>query len=201
MPDTAPRLLPLRARDQVALLVDELPALPATVVATAHQEATLVLTSAPLPARMLHRRRATLERSHEGARFRGEGRLAMVAGRRGRVLEDTVLFHFGGEPRRAHVRRPAVLPVTLVPMAAPAPPSRALTIDVSAGGALVRSGAPLDRGEEVQLHLQLPDEELPVPAAGAVVRRTASGLLGVRLDRMRATDRELVLRWIAAQQR
>ena len=68
-------------------------------------------------------------------------------------------------------------------------------------GALLRSGSALDRGAEVQVHLQLPGEELPIPAAGAVVRRTDNGLLGVRLDRMRDADRELVDRWIRGQRR
>ena len=31
------------------------------------------------------------------------------------------------------------------------------------------------------------------------MRRTDDGLLGVRLDRMRDADRELVLRWVAGQ--
>jgi hypothetical protein len=46
------------------------------------------------------------------------------------------------------------------------------------------------------MHLQLPGEELPIPAAGAVVRRTDDGLLGVHLDKMRPHDRKLVDEWI-----
>jgi PilZ domain len=206
-----PEMLPLRARDRVALYVEDLPALPATVVGTDSAAATLLLGDGALPARMLHRRRAALERALDGRRFRGVGTLAMAVGRRGAVREDTVVFHFGealaaaapaGVPqRRALPRTPAVLPVTLVPLTAPVAPARALTLDVSPGGALVRSGATLDRGAEVHLHLQLPGEELPVPAAGAIVRRTAEGLLGVRLDRMRPADRALVEQWLRAQAR
>jgi PilZ domain len=202
-----PEMLPLRAHDPVALLVEDLPALTATVVGTDAGAATLLLGDGALPARMLHRRRAAVERAHDGRRFRGVGTLAMAVGRRGHVREDTVIFHFGealagaaapaGLPqRRALPRTPAVLPVTLVPLTAPIAPARALTLDVSTGGALVRSGATLDRGAEAHLHLQLPGEELPVPAAGAIVRRTAEGLLGVRLDRMRPADRALVERWL-----
>ena len=193
------RMLPLRARDRVALYVDELPGFPATVVATSRDEATLLLGPGAMPARMLHRRRALVERHHDGRRFRGEGTLAMTAGRFGAVLDDTVVLHFGSAQRRAEPRMPAVLPVTLVPMTQPVPPARALTLDLTTGGVLVRSGAALDPGAEVQLHLQLPVEELPVPAAGAVVRRTAEGLLGVRLERMRPADRALVERWLRSQ--
>ena len=196
MSSAGTRMLPLRAPDRVVLLVDELGAQPATVVATAPASATLLLDSSGLPARMLHRRRGALERTHDGVRFRGEGDLAMAEGRRGRVRDDTVVFHFRGAQRRSDPRSPAVLPVTLVPMDEPISPARALTLDISTGGALVRSAAPLSAGATVQLHLQLPEEELPVPAAGAVVRRTPEGLLGVRLDRMRPADRELVESWI-----
>ena len=193
---TTTRMLPLRAPDRVVLLVDALPALPATVVATGPAAATLLLDTGALPARVLHRRRGALERTHDGVRFRGEGDLAMAEGRRGRVRDDTVVFHFRAPSRRAERRAPAVLPVTLVPMDEPISPARALTLDISTGGALVRSAAPLESGSAVQLHLQLPEEELPVPAAGAVVRRTPDGLLGVRLDRMRPADRALVDAWI-----
>ena len=198
---TAPRLLKLRAQTQVALLVEALPALPATVVATTKTEATLLLGRDTLvPARMLHRRPASVEVALDGRRFRGEGELAMVTGRRGRVRDDTVVFRFEtGAPklRRVHTRTPAILPVTVVPIKAPLPPALAQTVDLSAGGALVRAPAAMERGQELHLHLQLPGEELPVPAAGAVVRRTPEGLLGVRLDRMRPADRELVIRWIS----
>jgi hypothetical protein len=199
MSATGTRMLPLRAPDRVVLLVDELPATPAVVVATGKAEATLLLDGGPYPARMLHRRRGTLERTHDGVRFRGEGDLAMASDRRGRVRDDTVVFHFRPPSRRAEARAPAVLPVMLVPLDAPVSPARALTLDISTGGALVRSGAPLERGHELQLHLQLPNEDLPIPAAGEVVRRTPEGLLGVRLDRMRPADRELVDRWIRGQ--
>ena len=196
----SPRLIPLRAPDRVVLHVDALPAVPATVVATAAAEATLVLDAGlPLPTRMLHRRRAALERTHDGRRFRGDGDLAMVEGRRGNVLDDTVVFHFRPPQRRAQPRSPAVLPVMLVPLDAPVSPARALTLDLSFGGALVRSGAPLEPGADVQVHLSLPSEELPIPAAGAVVRRTSNGLIGVRLDRMRDADRALVESWLRGQ--
>ncbi len=66
-------------------------------------------------------------------------------------------------------------------------------------GALLRGPAELADGQELLLHLHLPSEELPIPAKGEVVRHTGDGLLGVRLDRMRDADRELVLRWVASQ--
>ena len=202
MSAASPRLLPLRARDHVALLVDAMPALAATVVDTSRHEATLLLGDASLPARMLHRRTAVIETHADGRRYRGEGQLAMASGRRGRVRDDTVVFHFASgrtSLRRVHLRAPAVLPVTMVPVHAELPPTRTQTVDISAGGALVRATAPVPHGEELLLHLSLPDEDLPIPAAGEVVRRTADGLLGVRLDRMRPADRDLVVRWIQEQ--
>jgi hypothetical protein len=202
MPVAAPpRLLPLKARDQVALVVESLPVLSATVVATTREEATLLLgPESQLPARMLHRRSAAIETAVEGRRYRGEGELAMTSGRRGRVRDDTVIFHFekAGAPlvRRQHERSPAVLPVTVVPIRAQLPPARALTVDISAYGALVRAPGQIANGQELLLHLQLPNEELPIPASGEVVRRTPEGLVGVRLDKMRPADRDLVTAWI-----
>jgi hypothetical protein len=197
-----PRLLPLRAHAQVALVVDAFPTVPATVVSTSRAAATLLLGRDTVPARMLHRRPGAVEALVDGRRFRGEGEIAMVTGRRGKVRDDTIVFHFTtGEPklRRVHPRTPVVLPVTVVPKRAELRPANARTLDLSAGGALVRAPAALERGEELLLHLQLPTEELPIPAAGSVVRRTQDGDLGVRLDRMRPADRELVTRWIQSR--
>jgi hypothetical protein len=199
MSTTAPRLLPLKAHDRVVLVVEALPALPATVATTGRTEATLVLEQGGLPARVLHRRPASIETTAGGRRYRGDGELHMVTTRRGGIRDDAVLFRFAtaeAKMRRVHERAPAVIPVTVVPITADLPPARALTVDLSAGGALVRSPARLERGNELLLHLQLPGEELPIPARGAVVRQTAEGLLGVRLDTMRPADRRLVVEWV-----
>ena len=200
----AANVMSLRVRDRVALMVDAFAPLAATVAAATRSHATLLLDGAgPVPARMLHRRAAAIETALDGRRYRAEGRLAMVAGHRGKAREDAVAFHFleaSGTPmRRREERTPAVLPVTLVPIHADLPPSRGLTLNVSAGGALLRGPTGLAGGQELLMHLHLPSEELPIPAKGAVVRRTADGLLGVRLDKMRASDRELVLRWVAGR--
>ena len=199
----APANLPLRVHDRVALLVEALAPLPATVAATETSQATLVLDGGgPIPARMLHRRAAAIETALHGRRYRADGELAMLAGRRGKAREDAIAFHFAtGTPRlrRREVRAPAILPVTLVPVHAQLPPAHGLTLNVSAGGALLRGPSSIASGQELLLHLHLPSEDLPIPAKGEVVRRTDDGLLGVRLDRMRPADRELVLRWIADQ--
>lgn len=193
----------LRPRDRVALIVESLAPLPATVAATERAQATLVIGSgSPVPARWLHRRPAAIETALDGRRYRAEGELAMVAGQRGKAREDAIAFHFaGGTPRmrRRDERAPAVLPVTLQPIRAEALPARGLTLNVSAGGALLKGPRELGTGEELLLHLHLPAEDLPIPARGEVVRRTDDGAIGVRLDRMRPADRELVLRWIASQ--
>ena len=195
--------MPLRVRDRVALLVEDFAPLPATIAATEREHATLVLDDrGPVPARMLHRRAAAIETALRGRRYRADGELAMVAGRRGRAREDAIGFHFrapGPPLRRREQRAAAILPVTLVPMHAELAPARGLTLNVSASGALLRGPASLDSGHELLLHLHLPSEYLPIPAKGEVVRRTEDGLVGVRLDRMRDSDRDLVLRWVGSQ--
>ena len=196
--DDEPRLLHLKARDRVVLTVDAFPALAATVAATTPTAATLLLDAAAVPARMLHKKQGSLETQVEGRTYRGSGQVHMVA-RRGRVRDDAVVFRFGTAAppmRRVHQRTPAVLPVTLVPMTSDLPPAHGLTVDLSANGALVRGPDRLTTGDELLLHLLLPDEELPLPAKGEVVRRAGDGLLGVRLDTMRPADRELVVRWV-----
>jgi len=201
VPTAAPRLLPIKAHDRVVLVVESLPAFPATVATTAPREATLLLDEGAVPARVLHRRAAAIETAVDGQRYRGNGELHMVA-RRGSVRDDAVLFRFAPHApplRRIHDRAPAILPVTVVPLPADLPPARALTVDISAGGALVRGPEALQDGHELLLHLQLPDEELPIPARGAVVRHTPDGLLGVRLDHMRPADRDLVVNWVLSR--
>jgi PilZ domain len=200
---TGPNELPLSPRDRVVVDVAQLPPLAATVARVAGTEATLVLDEGAVPARVLHKRPAALQIAVDGKHYRGDGVLAMVA-RGGRVRDDAIAFHFLSQKaplRRVHTRAPAILPVTVVPIDAPLPPARALTVDISAGGALVKSPAALGAGEALLLHLHLPEEELPVPAKGAVVRQTADGLLGVRLDKMRPADRELVVHYILRQAR
>ena len=195
------QVLPLKPHDRVVLLVESFPALAATVVDTSRTEATLLLDASGVPARVLHRRPAAIEVSVDHRRYRGDGFLAMVA-RRGKVRDDAVAFHFTNDEspiRRVHPRAHAVLPVTVVPIHNPLLPARALTVDISAGGALVRGPAGLEDGTPLLMHLELPGEELPIPARGAVVRRTPEGLAGVRLDTMREADRELVVDWVLRQ--
>jgi hypothetical protein len=198
MPTAAARPLSLKAHDRVVLVVEALPALPATVATTGRSEATLVLDQGAVPARVLHRRPASIETTVGGRRYRGDGELHMVSGR-GRVRDDAVRFCFQPDApplRRVHERMPAILPVTVVPVRADVAPARGLTVDISAGGALVRAPRAMADGHELLLHLELPGEDLPIPARGAVVRRTADGLLGVELSRMRPADRALVMDWV-----
>jgi hypothetical protein len=199
----APRLVALRAGGRAVLLVDGLPGLAVTVAATSGREATLRLdAAAAVPVRLLHRRPAAVEVAGAGARFRAEGAVAMVAGRRGRVREDVVSFLFAPDeppPRRAAVRAPAVVPVTLVPASADLAPRRGATVDLSGGGALLRGATGLAPGAPLAVLLELPGEDLPIPAAGEVVRATADGLRGVRLDRLRPADRALLQRFLATR--
>ena len=195
------QVLSLRPHDRVVVMVESFPALPATVVETSPTEATLLLDPPAVPVRVLHRKPAAIEVTVEHRRYRGDGFIAMVASR-GKVRNDAIAFHFTNAEspvRRVHPRAPAVLPVTLVPIHTPLTTARALTVDISAGGALVRGSADLEHGTPVLMHLELPDEDLPIPAKGAIVRRTPEGLMGVRLDTMRDSDRALVVDWVLRQ--
>ena len=198
----SPRVLPLRSGAHVALLVESLPTIPATVATTTRSEAMLVLDSGQVSARVLHKRSASLELAIDGQRYRADGELTMVSGRWGKVREDAVGFHFGtsGPPlRRQHPRTPAILPVTFVPVQTQLAPARGMTLNVSPGGALVKAPAGVAQGGELTLLLQLPDDDLPIPALGQVVRSHGHGVHGLRIERMRDADRERVLEWIELQ--
>ena len=197
-----PRVLPLRSGAHVALLVESFDPMPATVATTSRSEAMLVLESAQVSARILHKRRASLELAVEGRRYQAEGELTMVSGRWGKVREDAVGFHFGSSApplRRRHARTPAILPVTFVPVQTEIAPARGMTLNVSPGGVLVKAPASVSAGSALTLLLQLPSEDLPVPALGEIVRSHGQGVHGVRIERMRDADRERVLEWIEQQ--
>ena len=197
-----PRVLPLRSGAHVALLVESFDPLPATVATTSRSEAMLVLESGQVSARILHKRRASLELAIEGQRYRAEGELTMVSGRWGKVREDAVGFHFGTSApplRRQHTRTPAILPVTFVPVQTDLAPARGMTLNVSPGGVLVKAPAPVSPGSALTLLLQLPSDDLPIPALGEIVRSHGQGVHGVRIERMRDADRDRVLEWIEQQ--
>lgn len=197
-----PRVLPLRSGAHVALLVESFDPMPATVATTSRSEAMLVLESAQVSARILHKRRASLELAIEGQRYRADGELTMVSGRWGKVREDAIGFHFGSSApplRRQHPRTPAILPVTFVPVQTELAPARGMTLNVSPGGVLVKAPASVSAGSALTLLLQLPSEDLPIPALGEIVRSHGHGVHGVRIERMRDADRERVLEWIERQ--
>jgi hypothetical protein len=203
MATASPRLLPLRSGAHVALLVESLSPITATVATTTRREATLVFDTAQVPPRVLHKRRAALETAVDGQRYRAEGELTMVSGRWGKVREDAVGFTFGtsGPPlRREHSRTPAILPVTFVPVSAEQAPARGMTLDVSPGGVLVRAGTRVDQGSELTLLLELPSDDLPIPARARVVRSGGKGLHGLQIERMRPGDHDRVLEWLAEQE-
>ena len=198
----SPRVLPLRSGAHVALLVESFEPIPATVATTSRSEAMLVLESGQVSARILHKRRAAVELAVQGQRYRAEGELTMVAGRWGKVREDAVGFHFGTSApplRRQHPRTAAILPVTFVPVSTELAPARGMTLNVSPGGALVKAPTTVARGGELTLLLQLPSDDLPIPALGEIVRSHGHGVHGVRIERMRDADRERVLAWIEQQ--
>jgi hypothetical protein len=187
----APRHVPLHAGGRALLVVPGVAPVRVSVATTSAELATLVLEDAALPARLLHRSPAAILVGH---RFRADGRLTMVADARGRVRDDVLAFRPAPQ-RRRDPRLPAVVPVTLVPAAPELPAGHGLTLDLSAGGLLVRGGPELGEGEPLALQLTLPADDPPVRAAGEVVRTTPDGLRGVRLDRVRPADRERLLRW------
>ena len=100
--------------------------------------------------------------------------------------------------RREHVRVPVVRPVSIE---LPELPSAigTWTVDLSAGGLLLAGPDVLDVGTRLGFTLDL--EARRVDGEAVVVRDTPEGRHGLRIERISAADRELLVHFVFARQR
>jgi hypothetical protein len=196
--------------ERVRVLVPQVATLEAVVVRAVAGAAELGITGADqrVPARFLHRRKATIvPLAGDGRR---DGTLLAVPGAHGRVREDLLHFLQAVVPlapprppqRRDDVRIDLVRPVAMIPDGFKVGWLNGFTRNVSAGGVLVAGADALGEGDRLRLRFELDSEEDLIDLLARVVRADdAWGLRGLRLERLAERDRERIVRFVFARQR
>jgi hypothetical protein len=197
-------------QERVRVLVPQVATFEAMVVRAVSGAAELEIASAAgVPARFLHRRRATIVPLTGDDRV--DGTLLAVPGAHGRVRED--LLHFLqavvplAPPRREPQRRDAaridlVRPVAMIPEGFRVGWLNGFTRNVSAGGVLVAGAEALGEGDRLRLRFELDSEEDLIDLLARVVRADETwGLRGLRLERLSDGERERIVRFVFARQR
>jgi hypothetical protein len=170
--------------------------LPGTIESGDSRQLVLVLDAAPDPA-LPGREAVVAEYATPLGVHRVHGRITTVGGRVG-VLR---LSRSGGEviQRREWARVDVAVPVRLT---AALGVVRTHTQNLSAGGMLVRDPLRLDDGESVTFALELTPGGAWIDGAATVVgARRDEGIAALRIDRVAASDRERIVRWILERQR
>jgi hypothetical protein len=198
--------------ERVRVLVAQVATFEASVLRVVSGAAELAIVSAPgLPARFLHRRRATIVPL--SADDRVDGTLLAVPGAHGRVREDVLHFLQAVVPlapprratpqqRRDAVRVDLVRPVAMVPEGFRVGWLNGFTRNVSAAGVLVAGAEALEAGDRLRLRFELDSEEDLIDLLARVVRADdAWGLRGLRLERLGDRERERIVRFVFARQR
>jgi hypothetical protein len=197
------------SHERVRVLVPQVATFEAEVVRAVSGAAELgIATAAGVPARFLHRRRATIVPMTADDRV--DGTLLAVPGTHGRVRED--LLHFlqavvPPAPRRAPQRRDAarvdlVRPVAMIPEGFRVGWLNGFTRNVSAGGVLVAGAEALEAGDRLRLRFELDSEDDLIDLLARVVRADDTwGLRGLRLERLTERERERIVRFVFARER
>ncbi|HEY6759503.1 MAG TPA: PilZ domain-containing protein [Baekduia sp.] len=192
------------------MLVPQVATLEAIVVraVTGAAELGIVGADAKIPARFLHRRRATIVPPAGDQRV--DGTLFAVPGSGGRVREDLLHFLQAAVPlaprrqpqRREDARIDLVRPVAMIPDGFKVGWLNGFTRNVSAGGILVAGADALDEGARLRLRFELDSEEDLIDLLARVVRADDTwGLRGLRLERLSDRERERIVRFVFARQR
>lgn len=192
------------------VLVPQVATLEAIVVRAVSGAAELAVVDAAarIPARFLHRRKATIVPLAGDGRV--DGTLFAIPGAGGRVRED--LLHFLQAvvplaPRRAPQRRDdaridLVRPVAMIPQGFRVGWLNGFTRNVSAGGVLVAGADALGEGDRLRLRFELDSEEDLIDLLARVVRADEDwGLRGLRLEQLSEPERERIVRFVFARQR
>jgi hypothetical protein len=196
--------------ERVRVLVPHVATLEAVVVraVTGAAELAVVTADARVPARFLHRRKATIVPLAGDDRV--DGTLFAVPGAGGRVRADLLHFLQAVVPlapprppqRRDAARIDLVRPVAMIPEGFKVGWLNGFTRNVSAGGVLVAGADALHEGERLRLRFELDDEADLIDLLARVVRADdAWGLRGLRLERLADRERERIVRFVFARQR
>ena len=122
-----------------------------------------------------------------------------------RRTSATTRLHFHNHPdeqhqeRRQDLRVRATLALELTVPRDPSP-IRAQTLDISAGGLLIRHDSQLHSGDEVSVALELPDHKPPIKVSGRVAREVGPDVAGIRLVKIAPGDQRRINRFIFLRQ-
>ncbi|WCB96384.1 hypothetical protein DSM104299_05143 [Baekduia alba] len=196
--------------ERVRVLVPQVATLEAVVVraVTGAAELAVVAADARVPARFLHRRKATIVPLAGDDRV--DGTLLAVPGAGGRVREDLLHFLQAVVPlaprreaqRRDDTRIDLVRPVAMIPDGFKVGWLNGFTRNVSAGGVLVAGADALGEGDRLRLRFELDSDEDLIDLLARVVRADEDwGLRGLRLERLSERERQRIVRFVFARQR
>lgn len=196
--------------ERVRVIVPSVATLEAVVVRAVEGAAELAVTDTRdgVPARFLHRRRATIVPLAGDSRM--DGTLLAVPGSGGRVRDDLLHFLQAVVPfaprakpqRRGTARIDLVRPVAMIPDGFKVGWLNGYTRNVSAGGVLVAGADALHEGDKLRLRFELDDEDDLVDLLARVVRAHDSwGLRGLRLEGVSDAERERIVKFVFARQR
>jgi hypothetical protein len=196
--------------ERVRVLVPQVATVEAVVVRAVSGAAELAIaSSSAVPARFLHRRRATIVPLTGDNRV--DGTLLAVPGAGGRVREDLLHFLQAAVPlaprrtapqRRDDARIDLVRPVAMIPEGFRIGWLNGFTRNVSAGGVLVAGADALEAGDRLRLRFELDSEEDLIDLLARVVRADDTwGLRGLRLERLSEREHERIVRFVFARQR
>ncbi|WP_196809017.1 PilZ domain-containing protein [Conexibacter woesei] len=192
------------------MIVPSVATLEAVVVRTVEGAAELAVidTRSGVPARFLHRRRATIVPLAGDSRI--DGTLLAVPGDGGQVRSDLLHFLQAVVPlaprakpqRRDAARIDLVRPVAMIPDGFRVGWLNGYTRNVSAGGVLVAGADALAEGDKLRVRFELDDEDDLVDLLARVVRADDTwGLRGLRLEGVSDAERERIVKFVFARQR
>jgi len=177
----------------VKLLIGDLPAMDARIEEISEDFAIVGLFKEPEPP---------LKDIGEATGPRGLTRLVGTLTQHGREVDAAKLeFDQGPEviQRRQFVRIETTTTVSLTRENGDV--EKTFTLNLSGAGLLLGGPADLQMDELLKVDIEVGDEEPPIHARGRVVRETAEGNKGVRIEMIEEGDRERLIHFVFERQR
>jgi hypothetical protein len=187
---------------QATLSIPGLEELPARVAAVHEGFTDLTLLQRPRSAvKQLERAQGFLDFMTDEGVWRTVGTVHVLTGDGGHSLRFEPRGRVQLLQRRAYVRTECVAAVFMTPRAEGALPQRALSLNLSGGGLLVRGLVGVEVGDELDFDLRL--DLLPARIQGAcrVVRITPEQLFGVQFTEIDDDERDRLVHFAYTRER
>ncbi len=190
----------LESGEQVAVVLEHVGALPATVESVQGSTVKLVLAVPDDRVKRLDGRSAAIEKKSGRGIQRFNGTLA-VAGSKGELLTIAIQGDAERVQRRSFVRVPAVVPIKVISLEKGVSAGETLTINVSGSGVLIKDKWRLPLGIDVRIEVQLDPDGEPLRALGRVVRYSSEEEKGIRIEDMSRSDEDRLIKFIRERER